>query len=472
MSTAHAPSDLKAAREQFTRELNQEHVEEASFLYLQRRAILSDPSSGWQVLQDLEQRLENHLLALEAAADLDPGDPRDPGEVYVNLRFCCRRQKLSDLGKILEPLGLGPVPPEQAPASGEEVDEQQEIASAVVDALTAEMPAAWGSRLAELPLTSSLPLQDTFWRICGYRRWSPDPKALPVPAQPSAGFCFHAGRTGNRSAFMLLNRALSDQSARVRSAAALAILRLGNRDFLRLMKPGSVEPWVTLPLGLGGDQAQAEALAETPVKALTREHLLALGLLGCPAAVTPLIQALADTPPKGAAKPGLAEPAAEALNLITGANLRENVFVPEEPEEDELLDEEKEKLKRGEPLHPPGQEPGRTVARLSRDPAAWKTWWLENQKRFDSRLRWRFGQPASPRVLVEHLAGPETPAPLRALLHEELVIRYGLDLPFEPDLPVARQLPLIEKINVWAVNPPRSFPPGGWVFAGSQPYRA
>ena len=77
-----------------------------------------------------------------------------------------------------------------------------------------------------------------------------------------------------------------------------------------------------------------------------RDTVLALGLLGDLAAVAPLVDLLDDD--------DLAEPAAVALNTITGAQLHASVFVPDKFDPDELLDEEREAYeKRRHVANPP-----------------------------------------------------------------------------------------------------------------------
>ena len=54
---------------------------------------------------------------------------------------------------------------------------------------------------------------------------------------------------------------------------------------------------------------------------------------------------------------------------------------------------------------------------------------------------------------------------VRALAYEELVIRYGIDVPFEPEMRVAEQKRQINTIaRLCRANLP-SFQPGEWYFA-------
>ena len=75
MSTAQTPSDLRAAREQLTREINAEHLDEASFLYLQRCAICSlyglceqCPAKSWAEHGNLDTPVEYACQVAHAQA--------------------------------------------------------------------------------------------------------------------------------------------------------------------------------------------------------------------------------------------------------------------------------------------------------------------------------------------------------------------------------------------------------------------
>ena len=87
------------------------------------------------------------------------------------------------------------------------------------------------------------------------------------------------------------------------------------------------------------------------------DSLVALGLLGDISALTILFQQLSQE--------NLAESAALELYCITGADLFEEVFIPEEIDKDELFEEELAKLERGESLYSEDESPpGITINRI------------------------------------------------------------------------------------------------------------
>ena len=131
-----------------------------------------------------------------------------------------------------------------------------------------------------------------------------------------------------------------------------------------------------------------------------------------------------------------------------------------------MFEEELEKLKKGEPLYPEGEEPGMTLTRLSQKPEEWQSWWEENKARFDSKIRYRNGKPYSPACLLENLEHEKSPRQVRQLAYEELVIRYDIDFPFETDMFVFEQKQAIAKYTEWAKENGSRFQPGKWYFAG------
>jgi hypothetical protein len=189
------------------------------------------------------------------------------------------------------------------------------------------------------------------------------------------------------------------------------------------------------------------------------KSLLALGLLGDISAIELLLAHLAD--------PKLVESSARALNLILGAEIYEEVFIPEEVDEDELFEEEREKFKQGQvPTRPDGKPFGTTITRLSQKPEEWRNWWSKNRSRFTPNIRYRNGKPYSPACLLENLESEKSPRKIRQLAYEELVIRYGIDFPFETDMFVVQQKKAIANYAEWIKTNGKRFRDGEWYFAG------
>ena len=91
----------------------------------------------------------------------------------------------------------------------------------------------------------------------------------------------------------------------------------------------------------------------------------------------------------------------------------------------------------------------------------------ENKNGFDPRVRYRNGKPYSPRELLETLRSEKSSFDIRRLSYEELVIRYGMPLAFEADMPVQVQNQALNKIEQWMDSLISPGNVGEWNFAGS-----
>jgi uncharacterized protein (TIGR02270 family) len=437
-------------------EFHEEHLEEASFLCEQRLSSLDDLELIWQDLRDGEKRLEAHLAALVVGEDLALENCRqhaqegDAGELNAALRVFCRHDRLELVKDVLAQLG----------------DDDQERGQAVSDALCHELPDTWSSTVIDMLRSDNSTLTRIAARIIGYRRIDASsdllhllpechPDALPI-------LIWALGRLRVSEARASLYPFLDHDDTSTRAAAALALLRMGEQQVVQhCLALAPSQPWALFLVGLGGSRSNVSipftiASGDTP----TTESLLALGLLGESAAIEVLLAHLAHE--------ALAGAAATALHLITGAELYEEVFIPEEIDEDELFEEELAQLLRGESLTPDDEQPpGVTLSRLSQKRDDWQAWLNEHQARFQPGVRYRIGKPYSPACLLENLMSEQLSHQVRKWAYEELVIRYGLDVRFETDMFVARQQQALQQCAVWIETYSHTFQEGKWYFAGT-----
>lgn len=449
---------MATSNRSFLTELYIEHLEEASFLYEQRLALLDDPEVAWTDVQDFEDRFEAHIDALVLGGDLalevchQRIDEGDFGETHALIRVACRvdrRDLLSAAIARLEP-------------------DDEAGARAVGEALEHEMPHAW---LRDLP--SLLPLDgpatlSIFARIVGYRRIDAAKKMLPdvdrAPEPCRGAVVWALGRLRADGARLSLNRHLTGGDESIRPAALLALLRIGDPQMATIcQQQARSDTRFLVPLGLGGDPAAVrflEPLAANPN--FPADGLLALGLLGAASSVGALLRHLEDEKKGGSA--------ALALQLITGAPLYEEAVVPEAAEEE---GEEAEPA----PAAAPGAgedssgdaevtPAGTTVVRVSQDRASWESWLAENGKAFRAGVRYRLGKPYSPATLLECLESAASQPLVRRLAADELAIRYAMTIPFETDLWVSRQKALLEEIRRWIQASGQAFREGSWYYAG------
>ncbi|MFH1146945.1 MAG: hypothetical protein V1736_04485 [Pseudomonadota bacterium] len=411
------------------------------------------PDLAWRDISDFEDRFEAHIDGLVVGEDLalticrEQAAKGDFGELHAAVCVFCRQKRKDLILEVLEGLDT------------ENVEKMQ----AFRDALKNEFPEEWCNDFFRMlpgdDLNSIVLLSDVF----GYRRmkagsaFSRILDDIPSGALPSV--IRTLGRLREEGSRPALLRHIEHEDESVCLAAALALLRLSEPKVITdcLMK-ASVRNWPFLPLALGGNRSAVDTLLAQARSRAGFDCLEALGLLGDISAVDVLLAHLNNK--------DLAEPAALALNLITGAELYEDAFIPDEPGEDELFEGEVEKLKRGGRLYPPGEQPGAVVARLSQKTEDWSRWWTGRRSEFVSGIRYRNGKPYSPACLLENLESARSPRHVRQLAYEELVIRYGADFPFETDMPAAQQKRAISQYARWIKANGSRFHDGQWYFAG------
>lgn len=435
----------------FLIELYQEYLEEASFLYEQRLTLFDDPEITWLDIEDFEDRFEPHIdglvvgeeLALEVCAEqVEEGDF---GELHAAVRVFCRQRREDLLENVFEGLDV----------------EDEERVQAVIDALEHELPGEWQDTFIAMLADESVDRVRIAANVIGYRRL-PAGEALinalaKNPSRAASALIWAIGRIRERTAGARLMASMTNGDEEIRPAAALALLRTGDQQAIRECTSRVISnDWPILPLGLAGAKSTVQTLLGLGAGRSGPELSLSLGMLGEISAVEPLLAWLEDE--------GIAGYAAIGLNLITGADLYEDVFIPEEIDEDELFEAELEKVKNGEPLYPPGEEPGTTMTILSQHSSVWRDWWEKNKKRFQPGVRYRNGRPCSPSCLIENLASEKGPRLVRQLAYEELVIRYDIDYPLETDMLVADQKRTIQRYGEWEQANARRFHDGKWYF--------
>jgi uncharacterized protein (TIGR02270 family) len=458
-SSVTVPKEPRATRvarspRRFYVELYEEHLEEASFLYTQRLTLLDDAEIAWVKLAEWEERLEAHVDALVVGEDLalEVCEKRaaegDFGELFAAVCVFCRQKRLDLLQKVLEPLDPG----------------EAEKLQSVADALKYECPSEWQADIAHA-LPEGDPRQIVILAtLYGYRRlkvgdgWPAKLDILPAATLDTVAWAI--GRIRHGQGRNLLQTWLGHENAVVRSAAVTALLRLGEHKMVQetvaRSSPAHI-PWSGLAVGATRREANM-LLAHVAREKPTSNQLIALGVLGDIAAVPVLLAHLPNEE--------LAAAAALALNLITGAELYEKAFIPEMVDEDELFEDERAQVKQGQPLlRPDGKPYGENVVRFSQKAADWQRWWDAHRSRLKTGIRYRNGKPFSPLCLLENLESAKLPRSIRQLAYEELVIRYGADIPFETDMPVTQQVQALAQYRAWVEGNAARFQDGTWFLA-------
>lgn len=435
----------------FERGLHAEHLEEVSFLYERRLGHLKNPAMAWSGLAEIEDRIEAHLDALVVGGELalevcrERAAQGDFGELFAAVSVFCRSQRPPLLAEMLRTFD----------------SKDRPKTAAMADALKYELPIEWAVFVEQAMATRDARLLPLLATVSGYRRLAAGAALharLRSAIEPAVEAIDALGRMQTLESAEMLTRWLRHPRKEVEVASAVALLRLGQSPPLR---DGAASGGCT-GLALGGGQAAVASLIETIEHGqATPDGLLALGLLGDPSALRSLHQCL-DVE-------ALAEPAALALSWISGADLAQEVFVPEEVNEDELFPLELAawRAHKMPPTRSDGKPFGENVRKLCVDSQAWRQWFVKNASRFEPRMRYRCGQPITPAALVDNLAQPHSHPRLREMAAHELVVRYRCDVPFEVDMPVDRQWVAIDAMRQWLAGHASRFRPGAWYFAGS-----
>ena len=447
-----------AATVRFHREIFEEHLDDAAFLYEQRRALHHNPEIAWMDVGDIEDRLQAHIDALAFAGDIALQicrplvDESSPGELYTAVCVFCRQQRRDLVGEVLKRLD---------PAKAH-------LAQAVSDAITDQMSEEWADALASGISRGFNKLIPTFALYLGHKRLNPGAVLdslvqADLPHGLAEGI-WALGRVGGEHLRSQIAMFADHPDAVVRSYAIMALLRRGDvaaRASCR-QRAEMGDPAMCLPLAACGGRSEARLLRDyASASSATPDVLLALGILGELTSVRLLVQSLET--------PELATAAASALHLITGAGLSEEVFVADEVHEDELVDDElKIYLETGGvPKHPDGRPFGVAVRRPSQNAERWNSWLDTHKSRFDPAQRYRLGKLCSPATIVDTLAAAASPRNVRTLAYEELVIRYGIDARFDVDMRVEQQKDQINVLSRLCRAQAASIEAGRWHFAGN-----
>ncbi len=424
----------------FSRDLYEEHLENASFLYGSRLYLLNAPHVSWLDAAPVEGRLQAQLEALALGDELSVEVCHDKintgrrGVLYAAVRLFCHLGRVDEIKEIIDGLDA----------------ENSRHLTEITHALCHGLPTACHDMLRDMMTSRDSMMIRMAAEIIGYHRLPMTNELMEVlngnQTALSAAVVRAVGRLRPREARSYLLDIVKQNHTEEAMIyeACLALLRIGEKSLVKpLLQNNATGNRRYLIMGLCGNVTDVPLLQEIALSAAAcDESLLALGLLGDMSSVDLLIKVMHD--------PQRSEAASLSLNLLTGANLYEDVFIPDPIDESSLFTYQKEKLKRGEPLYPPGEEPGETVNRLSQNPENWKIWWIQNQIRFNNRERYRNGRLFSPSGILKTMESPQSPGTLRQLAYEDLVIRYGKDVCFDISFPVKDQIMAINAYTTWA----------------------
>ena len=436
-----------------------ECLEEASFLYEHRLAHETDSDVFWPEIEDLEIRFDAYIDLLVLGNDLaiavcrQQATEGDFGELHAAIRVFCRQDKQDLIVDVLDELDF----------------EDEERVKAVSDALCYELPESWQDEFLDKLLEKDYDCSLIAVNVIAFKRLDYSEKLYEILLNKETPkelliAIFHAiGRIRPKFKIDNVLDFLSNEDKGIVDSAVNALIRIGDYSVLSNLKSQIIpEDFPKISAGLWGNKDSVNNIilkpnSEGEKKLIHKDYILAAGLIGNTSIILNLIESLSID--------ALSENVSLALNLITGAELYENHFIPEEINEDMLFEDELEKYYKGE-LYAPGEEPGETITRLSQNTETWQNWWNDNNQNFDPDIRYRNGKPYSPECLIENLKSEKSPDIIRKLAHEELVIRYSIEFPFETEMLVKDQIVAIEQYENWLEANPDKFAKGKWYFHG------
>lgn len=425
---------------EFHRGLFEEHLEKAGFLYEQRQVQMREGLLEWPSIAALEHRLHGHVDALtlgkESAelACVELMGEFGAGSVFAALSVFCRNRNARLTSAALRCLD----------------DEDPGTIRAVRDALCFELPDDWGRFVDQAIARSGKPARlGVLASVAAF-------KNLPVGTQLLAAVQSSAaatpemldalGRLQVSSAQPLLRTFLVHPDASLRSAALLSLCQLRDYESLHDASAlGATEAWPRLAMGVaGGPHAVQILLRVAESSSADRDCLLALGALGDPVALPALCACLQ--------REAIAADAAQALQWITGAQLYEESFIPENVDEASLTDDELQAWRQNgkPPTRPDGRAFGDTVIKVSCDAQVWRQWLATATGVLTPGLRYRSGKPCEPGALVDVLADRRSDRVERHMAALELAMRYRCPVHFDGDMLVEQQWASLGAMRAWA----------------------
>lgn len=406
---AEAADPLKA---QFEWQLRQEHLDSLAGLYFQRKSLLLNGTVPWFRAREPEQRILNHVDAA-VAGGVDSASAVASGIVNSDEGFCFA-------GAFL----IAALPNERNFARLDAVVAEPETTN--LAGIEAGLKHAPASQILQTMVNAWLghpkpEVQAMAASIAGYRGEGDPGKLLELLYSSSpkviAAAATALGRMRYGYALLMFERLFSHASEIVQESAILAALVLGSqtaeahcRRLCEQQLPGRGRP--AFYLALRGRLNDVALFVPSGTRAIgDPQSIEAAGILGNVQAVPFLLRMLTteDVITRRVA--------AEALNLITGADLREKVKVAEKID---LLGGQFDEIER-------------EMEQTSTSHRAWERWWYDHRASFSPDRRWRRGRPFDASACLEELNDARSRFHARQRAGWELAILGRPNIRFEPD---------------------------------------
>jgi len=441
--------DARQMSVRFHSELFGDSLDEAAALFAQRCQYLDPPEAGLHQVLEVDNRIDAHLDLLFAGGTdviglLTETAAESAGGGYTGTRALLRQGQVSAWVTLAEQVLATPDDPDKL-AMGE-LGRLEALKAAAAHE-------AWAGDLAEaqkiLSAGGESPLATCVAYAAGYQRWDVQEAlkaGLAAGVPDPTTWLWALGQIGEAQSRDVLLPFLESTEAPVSRAAALALCRTEDDQMAVWLASQAINQlWAPAVLALLGGPRAAGLLAKH-IETGDASAVIFAGLLGDGSLVPVVLGAMSN--------PELALQAAQALHLITGLAPVEQTEVAIVPSEE------------GDDEQPPFVHTLDPEWKLSQSTSTWTASLQRARLQFTPGTRYRLGTLADPAQSLLALRSGHLRQELRALVIDELFVRFGLGVHLRADQHAGRQLRVLDKLEQFLPHMVTKPVPGHFTFQG------
>ena len=255
-------------------------------------------------------------------------------------------------------------------------------------------------------------------------------------------------RTGFSESVPAMEQAVLENKDVFNEHCIFPLLMLGSKKALQFSRLACqseeyIKPQYPIYLALGGNETDLKYIVNAMAyKEMNNAVFEALGIFGSMDGVKILLDKLPSVTDEEKVVIG------KSLNQILGGQLYETIEVTETTVDDINVEDITGKL--GD-VDQSASDDSVTieVKQDCTDIDRWRRWLQENSSQFDPVVRYRNGKPYSFLLCLEEIAHPKTGYEDRQRAYNELAIRSGHHILFEPDWFVDKQIDALKQWQTW-----------------------
>lgn len=408
-------NQILKARRSFYREMFEDHLDEVGILFEQRKELFKDPQTKWQVIINLETRLNAHFKVLDKGSNIarelvkekitETIDYIISGAAYSLASMDIDDTDANNLDLVLNEL--------------DRADDEKSLW--LTEALKHGKNPEIGSKISQRLEVSKEEIQVILLNILMYRKQGDLFAVQSLLKSKSEKVRSRAAITlahlGDNSVEIELERQINKTESEDYEKIVFALLSLKSTKglvYCRLhaYKQGSLTTKLPLLLAMAGNRRDHNQLGHILGLDDIETGPAAIGIHGFSAGVTKLLEQLQkDIDEERKIK------ISEAMEQITGAGLREKSSSKEETEQ------------------------------VCTDAKIWSNWWQSHQQTYRPDVRYRFGKPYSTDECIKILSDPNSSVFQRERNALELQIGDTGRIPLETDWMAKKQQEVIQKIR-------------------------